>query len=70
MLMTNGVGASIGMIGAQAVVNSFTHSAEVNGTIYTVGDWSTVWYIFAGYALVVAILFALLFRDPDKKQLR
>jgi hypothetical protein len=24
--------------------------------------WETVWYIFAGYALVVAILFAVIFR--------
>lgn len=68
MLMTNGVGASIGMIGAQAVVNRFTHAAQVDGIIYTVGEWSTVWYIFAGYALVVAILFAILFKDPDKNR--
>lgn len=66
MLMTNGVGASIGMIVAQAVVNRFTYATEIDGTIYTVGNWSAVWYIFAGYALVVAILFALIFKDPSK----
>ena len=66
MLMTNGLGASIGMIGAQAVVNRFTHTEDIGGVIYTMGDWSTVWYIFAGYALLVAILFALIFKDPRK----
>ena len=62
MLMTNGVGASLGMIAAQSVVNAFTGTTEVNGVMYTTGDWSTVWYLFAGYALVVAVLFALIFR--------
>lgn len=58
MLMTNGVGATLGTIGAQAVVN---HNIEnVNG--FMVGDWSTVWYIFAGYALVLSIAFALIFK--------
>lgn len=66
MLMTNGVGASIGMIGAQAVVNRFTHPAVVDGVFYTVGDWSTAWYIFAGYSLLVAVLFAIFFKDPAK----
>lgn len=62
MIMTNGIGATIGTLGAQAVVNHFTYSVEVSGSFYTVGDWSTVWYIFASYALVVAILFAICFR--------
>jgi NHS family nucleoside permease-like MFS transporter len=62
MLMTNGVGASLGMIVAQKVVNAFTGPEEVNGVFYTTGDWSSVWFIFAGYSLVVAILFALIFR--------
>ena len=66
MLMTNGVGASIGMIGAQAVVNRFTHPAVVDGVFYTVGDWSTAWYIFAGYSLLVAVRFAIFFKDPAK----
>jgi nucleoside transporter len=62
MMMTNGFGATIGTLGAQAVVNKFTHSVEFSGEMYTVGDWATVWYIFAGYALVVAILFAIVFK--------
>ena len=58
MLMTNGIGATLGTIGAQAVVNHYIDN--VNG--YMVGDWSTVWYIFAAYALVLSIAFALIFK--------
>ncbi len=29
---------------------------------YMVGDWSTVWYIFAAYALILSIAFALIFK--------
>ena len=64
MLMTNGIGATIGTLSAQAIVNKFTHSIEVDGASYMVGNWDTAWYIFAGYALVVAILFIFLFREP------
>ena len=66
MIMTNGLGATIGTLSAQAIVNHFTHSMEHNGSFYQVGDWSTVWFIFALYALVVLVLFALIFRP--KKQ--
>ena len=60
MLMTNGLGASIGVIVAQEVVNHFTKGgADFAG-------WVTAWYIFAAYALVVAIVFALVFKE--KKQ--
>jgi len=62
MLMTNGLGATIGTLAAQAVVNAFTHSEQVDGTFFTVGDWQSVWFIFAGYALTVAVLFAIFFR--------
>ena len=64
MLMTNGIGATIGTLSAQAIVNKFTHSVTVGETSYLVGDWATTWYIFAGYALVVAVLFIFLFKQP------
>ena len=59
MLMTNGIGATVGTLSAQVVVNHFVYNAAVP-------DWSTAWYIFAGYALVVAVLFAIFFRNPGK----
>lgn len=66
MLMTNGIGATIGTLGAQAVVNRFCSWQEVNvegvSKSLLVGDWSTVWFIFAGYALVVTFLFMILFK--------
>ncbi len=64
MLMTNGIGATVGTLAAQAVVNRFTHGVEIDGVFYMIGDWDTAWYIFAGYALVVAILFIFLFKQP------
>ena len=64
MLMTNGIGATIGTLSAQAIVNKFTHSIEVDGASYMVGNWDAAWYIFAGYALVVAVLFIILFKEP------
>lgn len=62
MLMTNGLGASIGVIAAQEVVNHFT----ANQTNFE--GWSTAWYIFAAYALVIALLFAVLFREKKNKK--
>lgn len=59
MMMTNGFGATIGVLAAQAIVN---HYCKYQG-MYLLGDWTSVWYIFAGFALVVAIAFALIFRE-------
>lgn len=57
MLMTNGIGATIGTLSAQAVVNHFVYNAAEP-------NWSIAWYVFAGYALVVAFLFMILFKEP------
>lgn len=66
MLMTNGIGATIGTLGAQEVINVYTTSCQVGDEFYTVGDWQTCWFIFAGYALMIGVAFALLFR-PRKE---
>lgn len=60
-LMTNGIGATIGTIAAQKIINNYTHGEIVSGQFYTVGDWQACWFIFAGYAFVVALLFAAVF---------
>ena len=57
MLMTNGIGATIGTLSAQAVVNHFVYNAAEP-------NWSAAWYAFAAYAFVVAILFMILFKAP------
>ena len=75
MIMTNGIGATVGTLGAQAVVNRLVPATEsvdgvvVNG-LSVVEGWSTTWLTFAGYALVVAVLFMVLFRykhDANKQ---
>ncbi len=65
MLMTNGLGASIGTWAAGKVVNHYVYGMQAQGLA---PQWSTAWYIFAGYALVVAVLFIFLFRDPGKDE--
>ena len=66
MMMTNGFGATIGVLAAQAIVNYY---CQYNTTGHLVGDWTTVWYIFAGFALVVAIAFALIFREKKNNNI-
>ena len=60
MMMTNGFGATIGTLAAGAVVDACD-------VFNTPANWPQAWYIFAGYALVVGILFMILFKDPQKK---
>jgi NHS family xanthosine MFS transporter len=54
MVMTNGLGAFFGSMAAGMVVDHFT----VGG----VKDWQSIWFAFAGYALVLALVFPFLFR--------
>ncbi|QNA46435.1 nucleoside permease [Lacibacter sediminis] len=61
MLMTNGLGAILGGIFAGQVVDYFTDAAGVK-------DWPSIWYSFAAYSLVIAILFFVTFKykhDPN-----
>ena len=63
MLMTNGIGATIGTLAAGEIVNHYC--TWVGG--YLQGDWQTCWFIFASFALVVGVAFALIF-NPDKRK--
>lgn len=63
MIMTNGIGATIGTLAAQAVVNHFVFSRPEG--VEQVEGWSSAWLIFAAYALVVAVLFMIFFHDKD-----
>lgn len=65
MIMTNGIGATAGTLGAQAVVNALVNS-QPEGTMERAGGWSNAWLLFAAYALVVTILFWICFRNPKK----
>ena len=62
MVMTNGVGATIGTLSAQAVVNKFVYHLPQDAGFMQIWDgWKMSWYSFAIYALVVAILFWIFF---------
>lgn len=63
MMMTNGLGSIAGGYGAGWVVSHFTNAAGVT-------DWKSCWIVFAAYALIVAILFAILFRYKHTPEVR
>jgi NHS family xanthosine MFS transporter len=61
MIMTNGFGATFGSYAAGFVVDKFVYKSPDP-------SWSTAWFIFAGYALVVAIVFGLVFKYKYKPE--
>ena len=63
MMMTNGIGATVGTLAAGEIVNHYCYWE--NG--FLEGDWTTCWFIFAGFALLVGIAFALVFHPETKK---
>lgn len=65
MLMTNGLGATIGTILAGEVINNYCHWTE-NG--FLVGEWQTCWFIFAAFALAVGVSFAVLFKHKKEAE--
>ena len=64
MLMTNGIGASVGTYIAGRVVDHFCvwEAGHLVGRQEFANGWQSTWFIFAGYALVVALMFMILFR--------
>ena len=71
MLMTNGIGASVGTWIAGKVVNHFCtwEGGHLISKAEYANGWQSTWLIFAGYALVVALLFWVLFKykhNPNK----
>ncbi len=71
MVMTNGIGATVGTLCAQEVIDRYV-SSQPEGEAQIAG-WHHAWLLFAAYALVVAVLFMIIFRyrhvDPDKKEI-
>lgn len=63
MLMTNGIGATIGTLSAQQVINYFVYSRPKG--LPQIEGWQTSWYVFAAYALIVGLFFIVLFNDSD-----
>jgi NHS family xanthosine MFS transporter len=62
MLMTNGLGAFLGGMLSGWVVDHYTFDGVKN--------WPSIWYAFAGYALILAIIFQFVFKyKHDPKEL-
>ena len=62
MMMSNGFGAFFGGLISGIVIDKYY-------TINGLRDWHNIWLAFAGYALVIAIAFAILFKhkhDPKE----
>ena len=55
MIMTNGIGAIIGAKASGWIVDYFT----IDG----IQNWEYIWFVFAGYALVIGIAFAFIFKS-------
>lgn len=66
MIMTNGLGATFGTLAAGAVIERFVLSQPVG--IDQIHGWHISWMIFAAYALVVGVLFMLIFRSPKSRK--
>ena len=61
MMMTNGLGSILGSnVSGYLIDTYFTHN--------NVKDWHQIWLSFAAYSLVVAILFAFIFRHKHEPE--
>ncbi len=61
MIMVNGIGAFVGGVTSGRVVDFFTH----NG----IKVWQSIWFTFAGYALLLGIIFPLVFRYKHNSEI-
>lgn len=60
MIMTNGFGAFIGGIASGWVVDYFSSG--------NIRDWQSIWFVFAGYALLLGIIFPFVFRYKHERE--
>jgi NHS family xanthosine MFS transporter len=61
MMMTNGFGAVFGSLVSGLVIEKYFTAADG-----VTKDWQSIWLSFAGYALVVAVLFLILFKHKHE----
>lgn len=59
MIMTNGFGAILGGLGSGWVVDYFTNEQGIK-------DWQSIWFTFAGYALVLMLIFPFVFKTKKE----
>lgn len=69
MMMTNGIGATGGMVAAGAIINHYcrwemVESPASHGSMRLfMGDWLVPWILFAAYALLIALLFLVFYHS-------
>lgn len=61
MIMTNGIGAILGGYGSGWVVDYFTDTSGIK-------DWQSIWFTFAGYALILAVIFPFVFHYKHQRE--
>jgi NHS family xanthosine MFS transporter len=64
MMMSNGFGAFFGGLVSGKIIDTYFTTNDVR-------DWHNIWLTFAGYSLLIAIAFAVLFKhqhNPDELQ--
>ena len=65
MIMTNGIGASLGtVLAGNLVINKFVDMSPTADAATNLIGWQHSWFIFAGYALAISILFIICFKAP------
>lgn len=65
MMMTNGIGASVGTyVAGEFVVNPLVMATPESEPVARLAGWHESWLIFAAYALVVFVLFFFIFKEP------
>jgi len=65
MIMTNGIGASVGtFLAGTLVINKNVYAPGLSPEMQLDG-WRESWFIFAAYALIVGVLFFFIFKSPD-----
>lgn len=67
MIMTNGIGASLGTwIAGTFVFNEHVFAAGLT-PVQQLEGWRVSWFVFAAYALVVGVLFFFIFKDNNSR---
>lgn len=68
MIMTNGIGASVGTwLAGTFIINNNVFAPGLDA-VQQLEGWRTSWFIFAGYALVVAVLFMICFHPRREEK--
>lgn len=71
MIMTNGIGASLGtVLAGNLVINRLVDMTPTADAALNLAGWRESWFIFAAYALAISILFIFCFKAPKHTEER